>query len=149
MTASKEPRATYAPNPLERRRVRVVRRRKRVFVAFAMEDKRFRDLLRGQSLNTRSPFDYVDFSVKQPFSKAWKAEVRKRIRSCDGVVALLSTNVRNATGARWEIQCAVEEDIPIRGVFISTRDRYVPPEMKGKRTLRWTWSNIANFINKL
>jgi hypothetical protein len=87
--------------------------------------------------------------VKQPFSRAWKAQVRQRIAGCDGVIALLSGNVRNADGARWEINCAVEEGIPMRGVFIFDDDRYVPPEMKGKRTLRWTWENIANFINKL
>jgi hypothetical protein len=124
-------------------------RQKKVFVAFAIEDKRYRDFLRGQSLNTRTPFAYTDFSVKQPFSRAWKAQVRQRIAGCDGVIALLSGNVRNADGARWEINCAVEEGIPMRGVFIFDDDRYVPPEMKGKRTLRWTWENIANFINKL
>jgi hypothetical protein len=123
--------------------------KKRVFVAFAMEDKWARDLLRGQALNTRSPFEYTDFSVKEPFSNAWKTEVRKRIRSCDGVIVLLSKNVRNANGARWEIKCAIEEGIPIRGVSIHKDDRYVPPEMNGKRLLRWTWDNIQNFIDKL
>ena len=123
--------------------------KKKVFVAFAMEDKKYRDLLRGQSLHTRSPFVYTDFSVKQPFSRAWKTQVRQRIAGCDGAIALLSRNVRTADGARWEIKCAVDQGIPIRGVFISGTDRYVPPELAGKRTLRWTWDNIANFIGKL
>ena len=34
--------------------------KKVVFVAFAIEDVRSRDYLKGQSLNTRSPFEYID-----------------------------------------------------------------------------------------
>ena len=124
-------------------------RKKKVFIGFAIEDRQYRDLLRGHSLNARSPIEYTDASVKDPFSNAWKTQVRQRIRSCDGMIPLLSRNVRNADGARWEIKCAVEEGIPIRGVFIHTDDRYVPPEMAGKRTLRWTWDGIANFIDSL
>ena len=33
---------------------------KRVLIAFAKEDERMRDLLKGQALNTRSPFEYVE-----------------------------------------------------------------------------------------
>ena len=46
--------------------------RKTIFVAFAMEDERQRDFLKGQSLNTRSPFEYVDMSVKEAYASAWK-----------------------------------------------------------------------------
>jgi hypothetical protein len=38
--------------------------KKVVFVAFAIEDETQRDLLRGQSLHTESPFEYIDMSVK-------------------------------------------------------------------------------------
>ena len=39
-----------------------------VFIAFAIEDERQRDLLKGQSLNTECPFEYVDMSVKEALS---------------------------------------------------------------------------------
>jgi hypothetical protein len=42
--------------------------KKVVFVAFAIEDQSARDLLRGQSLNTASPFEYVDMSVNEPLA---------------------------------------------------------------------------------
>jgi len=35
-----------------------------VFVAFAIEDERQRDFLKGQSLHTDCPFEYTDMSVK-------------------------------------------------------------------------------------
>ena len=40
--------------------------KKTIFVAFAIEDERQRDFLKGQSLNTDSPFEYIDMSVKKP-----------------------------------------------------------------------------------
>ena len=39
--------------------------KKVIFVAFAVEDEKQRDLLKGQSLNTKSPFEYIDMSVKE------------------------------------------------------------------------------------
>ena len=38
--------------------------KKIVFIAFAMEDEAQRNLLKGQSLNTRCPFEFIDMSVK-------------------------------------------------------------------------------------
>ena len=50
--------------------------KKVIFVAFAIEDERQRDFLKGQSLNTKSPFEYVDMSVKEPYDSNWKDHVR-------------------------------------------------------------------------
>ena len=43
-----------------------------VFVAFAIEDESMRDLLKGQSLHTRSPFEYIDMSVKEAYDSGRK-----------------------------------------------------------------------------
>jgi hypothetical protein len=64
--------------------------KKTVFVAFAIEDERQRDLLKGQSLNTNSPFEYIDLSVKEAYDTDWKDKVRTRIRRSDGIIALVS-----------------------------------------------------------
>lgn len=123
-------------------------RKKRIFVSFAIEDKWARDLMRGQSRLGRSPITYTDFAVKRAWSAAWKTKCRSRIRGCDGMIALLSSNVRRADGARWEIKCAVAEGIPVLGVYIGA-DRYKPPEIRGRRVIRWTWAGIGNWINRL
>lgn len=45
------------------------------------------------------------------------------------------------------MKCAIEEDIPIIGVHIHKDDKgAVPPELKGKKVISWTWVGIANFI---
>ena len=117
-----------------------------IFVAFAIEDKLQRDLLKGQSLNTKSPFEYVDMSVKDPYDKDWKDRVRTRIRRSDGVIALVSSDSLTSTGQKWEIQCAKEEKVPLRGIWAYTDDR---TKLDGVNTVVWTWDNIKSFIDSL
>lgn len=120
--------------------------KKTVFVAFAIEDERQRDFLKGQSLNTKSPFEYVDMSVKEPYESDWKEKVRTRIRRSDGVIALVSKNSLTSTGQKWEIACAKEEGKPIKGIWAYTDDRTT---LTGVSTVTWTWDNITNFIDSL
>jgi hypothetical protein len=122
---------------------------KRVFIAFAKEDERIRDLVKGQSLNTMSPFEYIDMSVKSPYETEWKERVRTRIRGCDGVIALLSKNSLTADGEKWEIKCAVDEKKPLLGLWIYENDKSKPTEMGGAKCIVWTWDGIASFINSL
>jgi DNA-binding CsgD family transcriptional regulator len=117
-----------------------------VFVAFAIEDARMRDLLKGQSLHTNSPFEYVDMSVKDPYDDEWKKRVRTRILRSDGVIALVSKNSLTSTGQKWEIQCAKEEKKPLRGIWAYTDDR---TNLVGVNTVVWTWPNVAAFIDSL
>jgi len=47
--------------------------KKRIFISFAIEDEKYRDFLVAQAKNDRTPFTFVDMSVKQPWNeKVWK-----------------------------------------------------------------------------
>ena len=82
---------------------------KRVFISFSMKDEKYRNHLVKQSKEERSPFSFVDMSVKKPWAEEkWKTECRKRIVSCDAVIVLLSKNTWHSSGTRWEIKCAKE-----------------------------------------
>lgn len=96
-----------------------------MLTAFAVEDIWARDYLVGQGRNDRTPFSFTDMSVKQTWDYAWKTKCRSRIRSCDDVIALVSRNTEKATGQLWEIGGALEERIPIMGVFRSNRRRAI------------------------
>jgi hypothetical protein len=120
-----------------------------VFVAFAIEDKAARDLLRGQSLHTDCPFEYVDMSVKEPYDNGWKDRVRTRIRRSDGVIALVSKNTLTSTGEKWEIGCSIEEKRPLLGVWAYREDRTKPDVLAGKPLIAWSWDGIAAFISRL
>ncbi len=122
----------------------------RIFVSFAVEDANYRDLLKGQAKNAKSPFDFVDMSAKEPWDEKWKTNCRTKIKGCDGLIALLSKKTWNADGAKWEMKCAKEEGIPMLGVHIHKDDKgAIPSELAGKKVIEWTWDGIAKFIDSL
>ena len=126
-------------------------RNKRVFIAFAIEDKFARDNLVYQAKHQENaPFDFTDMSVKQPWDAQWKTNCRAKIRGCDGVIAFISRNTPGAEGACWEIKCAKEEGIPIRGFWVHRDDPCCKPsELGSTSVVYWTWDYIKNFIDSL
>ncbi|MFA6808452.1 MAG: hypothetical protein WCR27_05615 [Eubacteriales bacterium] len=124
---------------------------KRIFISFAMEDKHLRDFLVGQARNIKSPFDFMDMSVKQPWDSQWKTQCRRKIKGCDGVIAIITKNSKKAKGQLWEVKCAKEELVPIRGIW-GNKDNHpmaLSSEFDGVQVVNWTWDNIANWIDAL
>lgn len=120
--------------------------KKTIFIAFAIEDERQRDFLKGQSLSPRAPYEFIDMSVKEPYDKDWKDRVRTRIKRSDGVIVLVSKNSLNSSGQKWEIACAKEEKKPIRGIYVFKDDR---TNIEGVNTYTWNDKNIIDFIDSL
>jgi hypothetical protein len=120
--------------------------KKVVFVAFAIEDERQRDFLKGQTLATACPFEYVDMSVKEAYDENWKDRVRTRIRRSDGVIALVSKNSLTSTGQKWEISCAKDEKKKVLGIWAYKDDR---TDLLGTKTVVWTWDGVKEFIDTL
>lgn len=122
----------------------------RIFVSFAAEDSTYRDLLVGQAKNGKSPFSFVDMSVKEPWDEKWKTNCRTKIKGCDGLIFLITSNIKNADGAIWEINCAKEEMIPRLGINVGKASFLdLPYDLWGESCVSWSWNNIAEFINKL
>jgi len=124
--------------------------KKKIFISFASEDKRYRDFLVAQAKNERSPFSFVDMSVKEQWSsEIWKRKCREKIQACDGMILLLSKNTWHSSGARWEVKCATQEGIPVIGMHVKKDDKGAkPPELTGKRIIEWTWDNLDKSIRK-
>ena len=126
-------------------------KKKRIFISFAIEDRKYRNYLVQQAKNKRSPFYFIDMSVKKKWHQSvWKQKCRSKIRGCDGVIVLLSKNTFHAGGARWEIKCAKEEGIRIIGMHVKKNDTgAIPPELRGKKVIEWSWENLKIFIDSL
>ena len=120
--------------------------KKVLFIAFAIEDERQRDFLKGQSLSPRKPYEFIDMSVKEPYDEEWKARVRTRIKRSDGVIALVSKNSTTSSGQKWEIKCAKEERKPVIGIWAYKDDR---TSIEGITTYVWSDKNISDFIDSL
>src|SRR3989338_835632 len=120
--------------------------KKVIFIAFAIEDVSIRDMIKGQSLLTKSPFEYVDMSVKEAYDAEWKKKVRTRILRSDGVLVIVTKSSLKSSGQKWEIQCAKDEKKKVRGIWAYKGDR---TDLAGVNTMVWTWNNIATWIDSL
>lgn len=122
----------------------------RIFTSFAIEDANLRTLLIGQGRNNKTPFEFVDMSVKEPWDSAWKTNCRTKIKGCDGVIGIITSNTPKATGQLWELQCAYEEEVPVLLIYGNgDRPSNLPDPVKGRRINLWTWDNISAFLDKL
>lgn len=125
----------------------------RIFISFAMEDRIFRDFLIGQKKNLRTPFDFTDYSVKQPWDSNWKTNCRVRIKGCRGMIGIITRNTPNADGQLWELTCALQEGIPLLLIHGSSdeqqRLKAFPKVLSGRRVFNWTHQSIANFVEQV
>lgn len=128
-----------------------VPQKKKLFISFAIEDAKYRDYLVKQGKNPRSPFEFIDMSVKKPWKEdEWKKKCRTKIKRCDGMIVLLSKNTWHSGGARWEIKCGKEEGKSVIGMHVRKNDiGAIPPELKGKQVIIWDWNNLSNAIKKI
>jgi hypothetical protein len=123
--------------------------KKRVFISFAIEDSNIRDLVVGQMRNSRAPFEWLDYSVKEAWSQSWKSNCRTRIRGCDGMIGLISKHTPKADGQVWELQCAYEENIPVMLMYTGSDRPALPGFLSSKLINLWNWDNINNFLNRI
>lgn len=125
----------------------------RVFVSFAVEDANLRDLLVGQTRNSGFSNSVTDYSVRIAWKEKWKTNCRPRIKRCKGLIGIITRNTPKADGQIWEIECAVEEDIPIFLIHghsdAASRISRVPSAIRNRRLHNWTHDNINNFLNRI
>lgn len=124
---------------------------KRVFTAFAIEDQRLRVLLVGQRLHTDTPFEWIDMSVKEPWSSEWKTKCRSRIKGCDGVIGIITPSTPKAAGQLWELKCGYEERKPVLLIHGHGDNRLsaLPEEIRGRSVAPWSWPVIESFIKRI
>lgn len=122
----------------------------RIFTSFAIEDDHYRDLLVGQAKNEKSPFSFTDMSVKEPWDEKWKTNCTTKIKGCDGLIAIVTSNLRKGEGALWEIRCAKEQRIPILGLYAQRDNKpTLPSELTGQKVIEWSWPGIGGWLKGL
>ena len=122
---------------------------KRIFISFAIEDVKYRDFLVAQAKNDRSPFEFIDMSVKQAWESDWENKCRSKIKGCDGMIALISKNTPSASGEIFEIRCGYEEGVPVMLMYINSDRPALPSLISNKQINIWSWDNLKTFISKL
>lgn len=118
-----------------------------VFVSFAFEDSRMRDLFVGQSRHPNTPWDIADYSAHEPFSERWKSQMRRRILRSNVVILLVGPNTHAAEGALWEVATGLELGIPAFGIWTRREERGpVPSCLSPENIIDWNWEGISHMI---
>lgn len=122
---------------------------KRVYISFDYDhDDDLKTLLVGQARNPGSPFEIVDWSIKEAIGANWKAHARRRIRAVDVVAVICGNYTHTATGVAAEVSIAQEEGIPyflLAGRSSGTNSRPTTAR-SGDSVYKWTWENLKALI---
>lgn len=94
----------------------------RAFVSFQMEDRWARDFLR-QHAAKKTAFEFVDYSIKEPFESRWKTNARARIAMSRGTIVLIGPKTSRADAVLWEIAETKRQGHPLLA-FRSTETRH-------------------------
>ena len=98
-----------------------------VFISFDVDDEGMVNLLRSQAKDNRFPFEFRDYSVKEPFEYGWKSAVRNLIHLSSAVIVAIGRNTHRSRAVNWEIDEAHRQDKLVIGVRLHRNRRYRIP----------------------
>ncbi len=123
--------------------------KKRVFISFDYDhDEILRTFVTGQAKHEDTPFEFTDWSIKEPLTGNWKDKARSRIKGVNVVAVICGEHTDTATGVSAELRIAQEEMVPyflLQGYADKTCKK--PTAAKDSDKLyRWTWDNLKSLI---
>ena len=121
--------------------------RKRVFVSFDFDNDRvLKEFIIGQSRLPDSPFEIIDFSLKeaQPM-KTWEDKARAAIKRSEIVLVMVVPKTYQASGVLKEVKIAREEGIRIVQIIGYTTGTYKPVDNAGY-LYRWNWDTLKKLL---
>ena len=75
-----------------------------VFLSFAAEDQWLADAIRRQAETEHAGLEFRDYSAREPFGRARRANVEQLIRSCSATVCLVGKTTWRSDSVNWEIR---------------------------------------------
>ena len=123
--------------------------KKRVFVSFDYDhDEILKTFLVGQAKLPDSPFELVDWSIKEALSGNWKEKARARIKSADLLAVICGERTDKATGVSAKLEIAQAERVPyflLQGYKLKTcvKPRAARSEDK---IYKWDWDVLKALI---
>ena len=122
----------------------------RVFISFDYDnDSKIKELLVGQAINPETPFEFVDWSIKEHLQGDWEQKANNRIRSVDVVCILCGTKTHTAKGVSAELRIAQREKIPyfcLKGYSDKNCTKPIGA-LETDKIYKWTWDNLKNLIS--
>jgi len=122
--------------------------KKKVFVSFDYDnDKTLKEFIIGQAKLADSPFEVIDFSLKEAApEKTWLDKARTAISRAEVFIVMLGPKTRNAPGVLKEVRIANElkkDKFQIIGYKDGSETWAVP---NAGRVYRWDWDNLKKLL---
>jgi hypothetical protein len=122
--------------------------RKKVFISFDFDnDKSLKDFFIGQCKLEQSPFEVMDYSLKEASKeKEWEEKARKKIERADLVIVLLGAQTYKSPGVLKEIAIAKALKKKIIQLIGYKDIKY--HRIKGAGYLyKWKWENLKKVLD--
>jgi len=122
--------------------------KKSVFISFDFDnDKTLKEFIIGQAKHEDSPFEVVDFSLKEAApEKDWLDKAKSAIARAEIFIVMLGPKTKNAPGVLKEVQIANElkkTTFQIIGYKDGSAEWAVP---NAGRVYSWSWENLKNLL---
>ena len=121
-----------------------------VFISFDADDEGMINLLRVQARNERFPFRFKDYSVKEPFERGWKKEVRNLIHLSSAVIVAIGKSTHKSRAVEWEIEEAYSQSKLVIGIRLHRKKRHKIPSTKYMydEITYWNTDEIADILGE-
>jgi hypothetical protein len=120
----------------------------RVFISFEMEDRWARDFLKQQSSRRAGGPSFVDFSVKDPYDRAWKTECRKQIARTRGTIVLIGSTTYASVAVAWEIEETKRQSHRLLGMQINANKSHpIPSGIKSSQVIPWNLDKVTAHVS--
>ena len=121
-----------------------------VFLSFAMEDRNLVNLFRGQAKSSRSDIVFRDYSVKEPFERAWKTNAGRLIGMCSATICLVGPSTWRSDAVDWEIRKSAELGKRLLAVNLKPGIKRRPTALKelGVPTVPWNADAIMRALDR-
>jgi hypothetical protein len=122
--------------------------RKKVFVSFDFDnDKALKDFIIGQAKLSDSPFEVIDFSLKEAApERDWLDKAHTAIARSEVFIVMLGPKTKYAPGVLKEVRVANSLNKPkfqIIGYRDGSRDWAVPD---AGYVYEWSWDNLKRLL---
>ena len=122
-----------------------------VFLSFAMEDQQLARAFRAQAKSSRSALEFRDYSVKEPFERAWKTNVERLLRMCSATICLVGSSTWRSEAVNWEIRKSSKLGKRVVAVKLAPGVKRHPAALKelGVRPVPWKIDAIMREIDRV
>ncbi len=129
-------------------------RKRNVFISFAHEDVNNVNLLRGQAKNKRSPIEFNDWSVSEPFNSERAPYIRQkigeRIAQSSLTVVYLSDKTSSSRWVEWEIKESLRRGKHVIGFYEGDKPPAKLPRIINDKKIKCVpWSELPKVIDSL